>query len=509
VNLEKNKESTTKKGLNGILWNFSGSLVQIFLQLLIIGILSRLLSPEEFGVVAVVMILVGFSDLFTDMGISSALIQLPEITEKHISLGYTISIFIGITIGVCFFFFAPYAGTFFEIKDANNAIQFFAIFFPLRSFNSVANALLTRELRFSLLVKFGVVSYLLGIGLTSIILAYLGFGYWSLILGQFIGLLITLGLLIYFKPPSFSLKFEKKIIKELLFFGSGHTLGTLFNYFAENVDNIIVSKSFGTVALGFYSKAFQLLAIPSKFFGGIFDKVLFPILSQKQNKKDKLVEFYLFSTSICFGLLIPISVLILINAELIVSILLGSQWSEVVLPLQILILGMAFRFGAKINKSYLKSLGLIFRGAYYNFIFALLMLLCCFLGGYWYELPGVAGGVFVATILNYFQVGYRLYKNLRFSINSYLLLLGKVIIIHAPFLLITMILIHFQINSKWIHLLLSIFIYIPTMLYLFLNKRNIIFNETNFSMIAQILQAFPNKIHKILSQIQFLKKYYV
>ena len=305
MNYKNRQESATKKGIYGIFWNFSGSIVQIISQLLIISILARQLTPEEFGVVGVILIFVNFSDLFTNMGIGSALIQLKHINQKHISLGYTLSILIGSVVGVLFYFFAPYAGSFFDIENANNAFRFFSVFFPLRSFNGVANALMTRQLRFSIIVKCGIVSYIFGTGLTSIILAYLDYGYWALIYGQFVGLLLSVGIMMYYERPSFSLKFDKVVISDLLLFGTGHTLGTILTYFGENADNIIIGKTFGTVSLGVYSKAYQLFQIPASFFGGIFDKVLFPILAMKQDEKEVLVRFYLFSSSFVLWYPIP------------------------------------------------------------------------------------------------------------------------------------------------------------------------------------------------------------
>lgn len=508
MNLEKSKDSTTKKGIYGMIWTFSGSIVQMIIQLVVIGILARLLTPEEFGIVAVMMILVTFSELFSQMGISTALIQLPKITAEHISQGYTLAFLFGALIGLLFYFLAPLIGVFFELKNVDNAIHFFAIFFPLRSFNSITSALLTRDLRFSLIAKCGVVSYIFGIGLTSIILAYLDFSYWALILGQFASLLITMSILMYYERPSFSLRFNKPVVRELLFFGSGHTLGSVFNYFAENADNIIVGKFLGTIVLGIYSKAFQLLAIPAMFFGSIFDKVLFPILSQKQNQKEKLSDFYLFSSSICFGILVPLAILIFINAELIINTLLGNQWEEVIIPLQILILGLAYRFATKINKSYLKSMGLIYQGAYYQLIFAVLMFVSCALGGYFYGIHGVACGVLNATVLNYLQVSYRLFVELKFSKSSYLKLHLKTILSHIPFLIVTLVLYYFGMQSVWIHLGLTLFLYIPIMMLIFINKNSIIFNEQNFPLLSQILKSLPAALQKNFMKIQFLKRYY-
>tara|TARA_R100001369_G_scaffold85726_1_gene119633 strand:- start:6842 stop:8374 length:1533 start_codon:yes stop_codon:yes gene_type:complete len=507
--IEKRTKSTTEKGITGMLWNLSGSVVQIIIKLFVIGVLARLLTPEEFGIVAIMMLLVTFSELFSQMGIGSALIQLPKITSSHIAQGYSLSVLIGLLIGILFFFLAPIVGTFFDLTNADNAIRFFAIFFPLRSFNSITSAMLTRHLRFQLIVKTNVVSYVFGMGLTSIILAYLGLGYWALIWGQFAALMISLLSLMYYERPSFALRFEKPILRDLMFFGSGHTLGSIFNYFAENADNIIVGKLLGTSILGVYSKAFQLLAIPAQFFGNLFDKVLFPILSLKQDQKKKLAEFYLFSSSICFGMLIPLSVIVFINAKFIVDTLLGNQWQEVIVPFQILILGLAHRFGTKINKSYLKSIGLIYRGAYYQLIFAILMFVCCSVGAYLYGIIGVAFGVLLATILNYLQVSYRLYVELKFSMRLYFTMHLKTILVHLPFLTVTLVLFYyFEITSHITHLVLSICIYIPLMTLIFINKNNIIFNKQNFQLLSQILKSFPNSMQKKFMKIRFLNQYY-
>ena len=220
MGIENRIESTTEKGVTGMLWNLVGSVIQIFIQLIVIGILARLLTPKEFGIVAIMMLLVTFSELFSQMGIGSALIQLPKITSDHISQGYSLSFLIGLLVGILFFILAPIIGAFFDLKDVDNAIRFFAIFFPLRSFNSITSALLTRNLRFHLLVKSNVISYILGIGLTSIVLAYLDFGFWALILGQFASLIISIIILTYFERPTIGLQFNKQIVRDLMFFGS-------------------------------------------------------------------------------------------------------------------------------------------------------------------------------------------------------------------------------------------------------------------------------------------------
>lgn len=502
------KDSLTKKGIVGFVWNFSGSVIQIVIQLLVIGILSRLLTPEEFGVVAIIMIVVNFTNMFTTMGISSALIQLPNITTRHISMAYTFSILLGTVLGFVYYALTPLFADFFNIQKDIEALQFFSIFFPLVSFSSVGGALLSRKFKFDVGVKINIASYFIGSGIVSITMAYLGFGYWSLIWGQFITQCIIICMTIYYESPKFSLKLEKQTVKDLFFFGSGHTLGTIFNFFGEKADNIIVGRTLGTALLGFYSKAFQLFAIPASFFGTIFDKVLFPILSQKQNDIKKLSSFYTFSTTLCFGLLVPISVVILINAELIIDAFLGNQWKSAVLPLQLLILGLAFRFGTRINKSYLKSLGIVYRGAYYQLIFAVLMFVCTYIGGQIYSLPGVAAGVLVATVINYVQITYRLYKVLDFSGISLIKNLTKNLAFHLIFVLITLVFYNFDITSKWIHLSITIVVYLPILFIYFRSRKNIIFTPDNLPMFILVSNSLPNKIRDKMNRMRMFKAFF-
>ncbi len=398
---------------------FGGSSLQIILQIVFIGVLARILTPKDFGIVGIIMILVNFTFVFTQLGIGAALVQLKEITSQHISIGYSFAICIGLAFSLLFYFFAPKISVFFNIEKLNEPIQFFALFFPIKSFNSVSEALLQRKLKFDITVKCNSFSYIIGFGLVAILLAYFGYGYWSLIYGQFAQLLMYTFLLIYFEFPKFSLRLNKPILSQLSFFGSGHTLATLFNYFAENSDNIITGKLLGPASLGFYSRAFQFLSIPARFFGAIFDNVLFPVLSLKQDNRKKLAKFYIYSITFCFIILIPVSIFCIANAKYLILILLGPNWSQVILPFQILILGLSFRFATKINKSFLKSLGLVYWGAFYQFVFSILVVSLSYMGAKIYGIVGVAFAVFISTVINYFQICYKLRNVLSFSLKAF------------------------------------------------------------------------------------------
>jgi O-antigen/teichoic acid export membrane protein len=500
-----NNLSKTKSSIKGFIWMFFGNTFNTLSQLLIIGILARLLTPTEFGIIGIILIFVNFSDIFTKMGVGTALVQLKTITNGHIALGYSLSIIFGIIIGVLFYILAPYIGTFFNLTDLEGPIRFFSFFFPIKSFNSISIALLQRDLRFSAIVKSNSMSYFFGYGITSIILALLGFGLWALIYGQLAILIVNTIILLNYQKPSFSLNNDKKTYKDLLLFGSGFTLDTNFNFLAENSDNIIVGKIMGATSLGIYSRAFQFLSLPASFFGRIYDAILFPVLSSKQDDIKKLTSFYLFSISFCLLVLFPVSLILLYNAELLVTLFLGNQWLEAIEPFQILILGFCFRFGTRINKSFLKSLGLVYQGALYQLIFAIVMISSCLIGVHFFGLVGVALGVLFATVTNYIQVSYRIHKILDFKYSYFIKLHFKSFLNLSPILIIIIVTIFLRFNTILLSLCITIIIILPLLIIGLKAKKSIFYETHNMIMFKQLVDKSPKMVKRIVLKFNLVQ----
>ncbi|MFT4610843.1 MAG: O-antigen/teichoic acid export membrane protein [Glaciecola sp.] len=489
--------SKTKSGIKGFTWMFFGNLFNKFSHILIIGILARLLTPQDFGILGIILIFVSFSDIFTQMGIGTAIVQKEDITKSHISLGYSLSVLIGVFVGIIFYFLAPYIGRFFNLEDLEGPIRFFSFFFPIKSMNSVSYALLQRDLKFDAWVKSSSISYFFGYGLTSITFALLGYGYWSLIYGQLAIMTVNTLVLMFYVTPTFSLIHSKKTYKDLLFFGSGFALDTYINFFADNIDNLIIGKVLGTSSLGLYSRAFQLFAIPASFFGSIYDKVLFPILSSTQSNKEKISSFYIFSISFCLLILIPLSLILLFNAELIITILLGSSWLEVKLPFQILVVGLFTRFGTKINKSFLKSLGLVYQGIYYQTIYALMMVAFCFIGVKYYGIVGAAAGVVLTNILNYIQVSFRILKVTNYTFLYFLKLHLSAFFNYSPIILLIVGAFLLDYNDNIIAVLLTLFIILPLLIIPIINKSSFFYESTNIKMLKQVINNSPSVVRRV------------
>jgi O-antigen/teichoic acid export membrane protein len=500
-----NIKSKTKSGIIGLSWMFFGNIINTVVQVLIIAILSRLLTPSEFGVMSIILLFVNFSDIFTQMGIGSAIVQLDNLTKKHISLSYALSLVLGSLIGVLFYFLAPYIGQFFNLTNLDEPIRFFAFLFPIKSLMGISYSILQRNLEFPKITKLTTISYFLGYGLVSIVLAYMDYGLWALIYGQLAMLLINFFLVTLYVKPSFTFNASKKVYKDILVFGSGFTIDSSFNFIAENSDNIIVGKFLGEASLGVYSKAFQFLSIPASFFGKLYDKVLFPVLSSIQNDSKKLTSFYIFSISFCLMILFPVSLMLMFNAKLLVSILLGDQWMAVIPPFQILIIGFCFRFGTRINKSFLKSLGHVYKSAMYQFVFAVTMILFCYIGLYFYDLKGVATGVLFATIINYVQVSYRIHKILKFRYLDFITLHLRMFLIFTPVIGLILVLQLSNYYSMFLAAVVSIVIIIPLLIFGLRHKQSIFYNKHNTQMLKQIIHSLPSGAKKIALKLKLTK----
>lgn len=488
-------KSLTKLGIKGALWKTSGSLLRILVQFLMLAVLARLISPVDFGYMALIMIMVGFTDLFSKMGIGGALIQLDNVSDSHIRTGFMLSLLFGLALGAIFYFITPFIAVFFNMVEIIDGLHFFAFLFPLKSLNSVSIALLNRDLKFAITEKISLTSFTFGYALVSIIFAILDYGYWSLLYGQLAMIVVSSCYSWRYFFPKFSLKWKKREVNELLFFGSGFTFNTTLGYFSDTIDNLIVSKFLGAQALGIYSKAYQLYAIPAGIFGGVYDSIMFPILAKKKNDRSKLRDFYFFSISLCLLFLMPLAILIAMNSELIIKVVLGPGWEEAILILQILILSLPFRFGYRINRSFLKSLGLVYKGVVYEIVFFISTAALCILGVKFMDLPGLAVGVLFSSILFFIIVFFYISKLLGMIKSLNQALFRDFFMFNLPIIIILFGVLYYYKLPFWLMLVISIFLALIFAIVLF-RKKSVLLTSSNMSLYKQVISNMPKPMKK-------------
>jgi O-antigen/teichoic acid export membrane protein len=390
----------TQRAVAGVLWTALATGAQALAQILALIILARLLSPREFGVFAVALLVIGLSANLAHCGIAPAIVQRPVLEERHLRVGFTLSVLFGLGAAALVWAAAPSIANFFQLPELTQVVRACCVVFALQGVSAVAEALAMRELRFRWLAGVDAVAFAVGFTGVGPVLAWLGFGVWALVGAHLVQNLIRAVVLVAGQPHPKRLLIERLAIGELLYFGGGFTVARICNYFATQADNLVVGRWLGAEALGLYTQAYQLMKTPAYLLGQILDRVLFPTMALVQLEQARLARAYRSGLSVCAVLTMPASVVLTIMAPEVVPVLLGPAWTGVVVPFQILALGMLFRTSYKIGDTIARATGAVYRRAWRQAAYALAVFVGALTGQRW-GLTGVALGVLAAITLNF------------------------------------------------------------------------------------------------------------
>jgi O-antigen/teichoic acid export membrane protein len=392
--------SLTQRGLTGFLWVFSGTAGQAVLQLIVVMVLARLLTPEDFGLVGAAMVVIAFSQIFCRIGIGPAVIQRPDLQADHIHAGFFFSVLFGILVSGLVYSLSPWIAGFFRMDGLAQVIKVLSIVFPITGLSIVAQALLQRKMEFKKLAGVEISSYALGYGTIGIVLAATGWGVWSLVaaqLGQ--STLKTIGMLLV-NRHSIGFPRNMNALKQLLNFSAGFSLGRIGNFAANQGDNLVAGRWLGAEALGIYALAYRFTVLPANLFGSVVDRVMFPMMAIVQDDKERLARAYKKAVGSVAMVTLPLSILLVILAPEIVHVLLGQKWEAVVLPFQILAATLLFRTSYKLSDSLARATGAVYRRAWRQWIYAGAVFAGAFVGHFW-GVAGIATGVAGAIIINF------------------------------------------------------------------------------------------------------------
>ena len=390
----------TARVISGSLWMFFGTGAQAAVQSLVLLVLARLVTPREFGVVTAALIVVGFTSIFSQLGVGPALVQRPALTSRHIRVGFTMSLLFSSILAALIFLGAARIANFFRIAELASVIRAISPLFICNGISVVAEALAQRELRFRLLASIELGAFAVSFVLVGIPLALAGYGLWALV-GAYVtqSLLRTTALLRMQPHPKWPLM-DRRVAAGLLYFGNGFTIAKLGNYVAGQADNVIVGRWLGPQALGLYGQAYQLMTAPALLFGQVLDKVLFPAMAKVQFEPDRLRKAYRRGVALVALVTLPLSAILFVLAPELIFLLLGPKWSGVVVPFRILGVGMLFRTSYKLSDSVARATGAVYPRAWRQGLYAIAIVVGAWFGQPW-GIGGVAVGVLFAIILNF------------------------------------------------------------------------------------------------------------
>jgi PST family polysaccharide transporter len=391
----------TNQTLSGLFWTSLATAAHFILLLLVLVVLARLLTPADFGLATAALMAIGFSAIFSQLGIGPAVVQRADLQTAHLRSGFTLSVLLGVLLAVLTWVTAPAVAAFFRLEGLTPLLRALSLIFPLQGLAVVAESLLQRELRFRCLAALDVITIVLGYGVVGITLAALGFAAWALVGAHLAQTVLRTILLLFIRPhPAWPL-LERRACAELLYFGGGFTAGRLSNYLAGQGEHLVIGRCLGAVALGVYGRAYQLMAGPAVLFGNVLDRVLFPVMSHVQGDAKRLADAYRRGTALVALVILPLSAVLVLLAPETVLVVLGAEWQAVTVPFQILGVGMLFRTGCKISDALVRATGAVYSRTWRQTAYAVLVLVGAWIGQPW-GVEGVALAVLATLAINCF-----------------------------------------------------------------------------------------------------------
>lgn len=337
------KRQTTELSVkSSALIQLASKMCNVIAQLSVTMVLARLLTPEEYGIVAVLAVFTGFFSLLSDMGLSSAIIQFDDLTQDDYGHLFTISFLFGLVLSIAFFLLSLCISVAYSnsLYVPLGALLMISVFF--NSLNMVPNGLLLRKKRYDL-VGFRLVSCTIIVGLLTIALACLGLGCYAIVLQSVLGSLFVFVWNWISSPVKFAkgspLPTLKRVGKYSVFQFGTQAVG----YFAGNLDSLLVGKFFGPSDLGQYNKAFSLSGYPNTYLVGTLTDIMHPYLASLQHDQNaQYVRFIKMAKCISLIGAWCAAVFCACGNELIL-IMYGDQWVAAGPLLQIMSLSIYVR----------------------------------------------------------------------------------------------------------------------------------------------------------------------
>ncbi|MCC6916354.1 lipopolysaccharide biosynthesis protein [Nitrosomonas sp.] len=342
--------------LTGLKWTAGGKLGAQIITWAITLIVMRLLTPDDYGLLAMATVFIAFMLMLSEAGLGPALIQKQDLDEASLRSVFAIVIIANIGLLLLFNLLAPTIADFFNEDRLIPILRVLSLQFLLKIFDTLPGVQLYRQLRFRSLSLINFSTTIAGSVLT-LLMAFAQFGVWALILGNLFSATLNVIAINIAAPVHLAPRFSLTGMRHLLSFGRNVTLSRILWFFFTQADTTIIGKLLGKETLGFYSISMQLASLPVQKISSIINQVAFPVFSRIQDDPGQFRNFILKAARILALVTFPVLWGISSIASEMVPLLLGEKWSSAILPLQLLALVMPLRMLANFLPSAVDALG--------------------------------------------------------------------------------------------------------------------------------------------------------
>ncbi len=402
----------------GLFWNSFASITKYGLSFIAIMVLARMLTPDDYGLIGIISIFISLAEVVIDAGLSGALVKKQNVKDIDYSTLTFYNLGVSVLLYLIYFMMASWIAKFYDRLILTDLIRLYSIVILIHAFVIAPRTILIKQLRFKLLSMINLLSGVVGLSV-AIILAYCGYGVYSLI-WQYIVTAVISSVLIY-KYSYYRIKwgFSVSSFKEQFSFGINTTLATSLKTFQENIYSNIVAKYSSITQAGYYTQADKLTKVLIGFFFNMIDTTFFPILSQEKNHNQFCDRVKSVNLKMGIAIILAFGLTYSVSEELIL-ILLGEKWIEVKWTLKMLLLVGLCISASNLNRNVLKSLGVTFsilKSEFYIFILGVLLLL--FTVSYGYE--WIVLGYLLCSIVRFFYFAYLSGRQIGYTIKEQLL----------------------------------------------------------------------------------------
>jgi O-antigen/teichoic acid export membrane protein len=327
--------SLKQKSIKSFNWTLLELLLSQGTTFLVGILLARILTPKDFGIIGIITVFLAVSNTILESGLSSALLRKNNTNEKDYNTIFYVNLIVGFLLYTLIICLSPNIAKFFEIPILEKILKYAGIVLIFNALSIIQRTVITKKLGFKLLAIISIISSFLS-GALALVMAYSGYGVWSLVVLTVIKPLIHSILFWFLNSWRPRFLFSKESFKELFDYGYKVLVANLINTIYKNIYYILIGKLFSPVSLGYYTRADQFQSPISGNITRAIGKISFPILSTLQNDDLKLntgfIRFLKFSLFLTGVIMSGIAAM----AKPLILLLIGSKWSTSILYLQLL-----------------------------------------------------------------------------------------------------------------------------------------------------------------------------
>ena len=297
------------------------------LMVAVLAVLARLLSPQEYGLIAMITAVTGFMLIFKDLGLSMATIQKDTITHEQVSFLFWVNVAVSVLVMGIIMALAPVLVWFYQRPELTPLTLFMATGFVFSGLCVQHEALMKRQMCFG---QLAVITIVMTVGSSgaAVWAAWLGAGVWALTIMPVVSSLINMVMLWIICPWRPGWPQKTPGVRSMLMFGGNFSAFHIVNYFARNMDNVLIGRFWGPESLGLYSKAYSLLLLPLRQINLPMTATAIPTLSRLQHDPERFRRYFLKAFSLVAFLTMPLVAYLIVMAQDVILLILGSKWID-------------------------------------------------------------------------------------------------------------------------------------------------------------------------------------